>query len=136
MNLNAISFALVTSLVATLVSLAPVNASGEEHKSEAEHCLSLSTIDRTDVVSDRGILFYTRSGDIYLNKLPHRCPGLAFEKSFMYRTSVGQLCDLDIITVLDDIGFGLTSGVSCGLGQFYPVSETEAQAIKSESPGH
>lgn len=54
----------------------------------------------------------------------------------MYRTSVGQLCDLDIITVLDDIGFGLTSGVSCGLGQFHPVTEAEARAIKSEPLDH
>ena len=136
MNSQAIAFALIASLLATITMLAPAAASGEEHRSDAEHCLSLSTIDRTDVVSDQGILFYTKSGDIYLNKLPHRCPGLAFEESFMYRTSVGQLCDLDIITVLDDIGFGLTSGVSCGLGQFHPVSEEEVKTIRAESPGH
>lgn len=136
MNSQAISFALIASLLATITTFAPAVASSEEHRSEAEHCLSLKMIDRTDVVSDQGILFYTKSGDIYLNKLPHRCPGLAFEDSFMYRTSIGQLCDLDIITVLDDIGFGLTSGVSCGLGQFHPVSEEDVKEIRAESPGH
>lgn len=71
MKLKAISSALIVSLLAAMAALAPGNALGEEHMSDAEHCLSLSSIDRTDVVSDRGILFYTRSGDIYLNKLPH-----------------------------------------------------------------
>ncbi|HSM31089.1 MAG TPA: hypothetical protein VK854_10345 [Woeseiaceae bacterium] len=46
------------------------------------------------------------------------------------------MCVLDVITVLDDIGFGVTSGISCGLGMFHPVSEEEVKAIKAESPGH
>ena len=107
------------------------DAFAEEHGSDAEHCVSLNRIDRTEVVSDRAILFYMRGGDIYLNKLPHRCPGLEFEEAFMYRTSIGQLCDLDIISVLDDIGFGFSPGVSCGLGMFHPVSADEAQALEA-----
>jgi len=136
MHLPATSIALTVCLLALFTAAAPGAALAEDHRSEEQHCLRLSSIDRTDVVSDFGILFYTKTGDIYLNKLPHRCPGLAFEDAFMYRTSVGQLCDLDIITVLDDIGFGTAPGISCGLGTFHPVSEEEAEAMKSESPGH
>lgn len=107
------------------------HALAEEHNNGAEHCVALSSIDRTEVVSDSGILFFMRNGDVYLNRLPHRCPGLAVEDAFMYRTSIGQLCDLDIISVLDDRGFGFTPGISCGLGMFEPVSADEAEALES-----
>lgn len=106
-------------------------AAAEEHANGPQHCISLTSIDRTEVVSDYGILFYMRNGDSYLNKLPHRCPGLAIEDAFMYRTSIGQLCDLDIISVLDDMGFGFTPGISCGLGMFHPVTDEEAEALES-----
>jgi len=105
----------------------------EELLSDAEHCISLSRIDRTDVVDDSNILFYMKGGDIYLNRLPHRCPGLRWEKAFMYRTSMSQLCNVDIITVLNNMGFGFSPGVSCGLGPFYPISEETAKALKAES---
>lgn len=95
-----------------------------------EHCISLNRIDRTAVVDDRSILFYMRGGDVYLNRLPHRCPGLRWEEAFMYRTSIGRLCDLDIITVLNNIGFGYSPGASCGLGMFFPISEATASQLR------
>ncbi len=104
-----------------------------DRETDAEHCVSLNLIDRTDVIDDRNILFYMRGDRVYRNILPHRCPGLAFEEKFMYRTSLGQLCDVDIITVLDDIGFGLRMGASCGLGMFYPITEQEAEDLKQSS---
>ncbi|MDH3511808.1 MAG: hypothetical protein OER85_13220, partial [Gammaproteobacteria bacterium] len=44
--------------------------------------------------------------------------------------SLSQLCDLDIITVLNDYGFGFTPGPSCGLGRFYPITKEEAKALQ------
>ena len=49
----------------------------------------------------------------------------------MYKTSLPQLCDLDMITVLYNQGFGFSQGASCSLGRFHPVSEDEAAAIKA-----
>lgn len=115
--------------VAGLVSAACAPALAEPRATEAEHCVSLSRIERTEVVDDRNILFYMLGGDIYRNELPHRCPGLEWEESFMYRTSLNQLCDVDIITVLDSMGFGFRSGMSCGLGMFHPISEAEARLL-------
>ena len=140
MTLKTHSGSLGSVLIATLaVGLAaPVFAGEDDNKaidellSDAEHCISLSRIDRTDVVDDSNILFYMKGGDVYLNRLPHRCPGLRWEKAFMYRTSMSQLCNVDIITVLDNMGFGFSPGVSCGLGPFYPISEETAKALKSE----
>jgi hypothetical protein len=95
-----------------------------------EQCVSLARIDRTEVVDDQNILFYMNDGTIYRNHLPYRCPGLGVRESFMYRTSLNQLCNVDIITVLDDIGFGFSPGPSCGLGMFYPMSEEDVQMLK------
>lgn len=123
-----------------IAGMAGLNAVAEEKQPaespldqlmDGEHCVSLARIDRTDVVDDRSILFYMKGNDIYLNRLPHRCPGLKWEKAFMYRTSQSQLCDLDIITVLDSMGFGYRPGVSCGLGMFFPISEETAKQIKA-----
>ena len=60
-----------------------------------------------------------------VNRLPHRCPGLGFEKSFGYKTSISQLCSQDIIWVVTHIGSGLDRGASCGLGRFEPYVAPE-----------
>ena len=88
-----------------------------------------------DVVDDKNILFHMRDGTVYRNKLLHKCPGLRFEETFLYRTTIGQLCNLDLITVLNDAGFGFTHGPSCGLGQFYPISEDEVKLLKEQKSG-
>ncbi len=38
--------------------------------------------------------------------------------------------DHNSVTVLYNQGVGLSSGASCGLGKFYPISKDEAQALK------
>ena len=44
-----------------------------ENFSEPQQCISLTQLDRTDIIDDRNILFYMRGNEIYLNQLPHRC---------------------------------------------------------------
>lgn len=95
-----------------------------------EQCLSLIRIDRSEVIDDRNILFHMQDGNIYRNHLPYRCPGLELHDTFMYRTSMNQLCHLDIITVMNSIGFGLSPGASCGLGHFYPVTGEQAEQLR------
>ncbi|MDZ7784717.1 MAG: hypothetical protein U5K56_17835 [Halioglobus sp.] len=103
----------------------------DELVGEKKKCVSLARIDRTRVVDDRSILFYMRGGDIYMNRLPHRCIGLRRGETFMYKTSLNQLCNVDIITVLDDIGFGFSRGASCGLGSFQLIGEEAAKMLLS-----
>ncbi|WP_138379671.1 hypothetical protein [Luteithermobacter gelatinilyticus] len=81
-----------------------------------ENCVTLTQIDSTKVLDDQHILFEMKGRKYYLNKLPHKCSRLGFEKSFTYRLSINRLCNVDIITVIDT-----TSGIvgpSCGLGKF------------------
>lgn len=118
-----------------LFGLLPLAATGADEPSgeRAERCVQLSRIARTEVIDDQNILFYMRGDEIYRNQLPHRCPGLRHERTFMYRTSLSQLCDVDIITVLYNHGFGFTPGASCGLGRFQPITKDEINALK-EAP--
>jgi hypothetical protein len=106
-------------------------AADELDDQNAERCIPLRNIVSTDIVDDSNILFYMRGNKVYLNQLSHRCPGLRNEKTFMYRTSMSELCDLDIITVLNNRGFGFTPGASCGLGRFHPISKDAAKAMKN-----
>jgi len=98
-----------------------------------EQCVSLSRIDHTEVVDNQNILFHMRGGKIYRNHLPYTCSGLKISNTFMYRTSLNQLCNVDIITVLDNIGFGYSPRNSCGLGHFYPVTKDDVRKLKERA---
>ena len=87
---------------------------------KAESCIPLRSIRQSHVRSDSVIDFEVNGGKVYRNVLPNGCPGLGFNESFAYQTSLSQLCSTDIITVLQQ-GGGIQRGASCGLGQFQPV---------------
>lgn len=107
----------------TGVSLAQTDDNG------LTRCLRLQRIDHTDVINDSTILFYLRDGTIYRNNLPQRCPDLKAQDRFMYRVTLPELCDVDVITVLNNIGPGYMPGASCGLGKFQAISKETADQI-------
>lgn len=112
------------------------NERDDQLQDNSERCVSLVRIDRTFVLNDSNILFYLRGRKVYINKLPRRCPGLRRADSFMYKTSLSQLCSFDVITALDSIGFGFTRGASCGLGKFYPIDLERAKELRGQkAPG-
>ena len=80
-----------------------------------KRCISLNRIQNTRVLDDQTILFKMRGKKHYVNRMSRSCPSLKREERFMYKTSIGQLCNVDIITVLDSFG---RSWASCGLGKF------------------
>ena len=84
-------------------------------------CVPLSGIRDTQVRSDQVIDFRMSGRRVYRNTLPQPCPSLGAERRFSYRTSIGQLCSSDIITVFTTSGGGIQPLGSCGLGQFQPV---------------
>ena len=126
-------FAALAALT-TIAIVAPPAGAQDLDDDAAERCLPLNRISRTEIVDDYNILFHMRGNQIYLNRLPHRCIGLKNERTFLYRTSMNRLCDLDIITVIYNNGFGFTPGASCGLGRFYPVTEADVEALKQPLP--
>ncbi len=116
-----------------LLSMAVVAAENDEQlEDNSERCISLMRIARTHVLDDSNILFYMRGKKVYINRLPRRCPGLRRADSFMYKSTLSQLCSLDIITTLDNIGFGFSRGASCGLGKFYPIDIERAKELRGQ----
>jgi hypothetical protein len=84
-------------------------------------CVSLRNIRETKVRDDSTIDFVMRGGKVYRNDLRGiGCPRLGFEKRFLYKTTLSQICSVDTITVLQDPG--LSQGATCGLGEFQPVT--------------
>jgi len=65
-------------------------------------------------------------GEVYRNTLPNRCPQLGFEESFAYDANVGQLCSVDMISVINRGAVG--RGPRCSLGKFTPVRYLEPAA--------
>jgi hypothetical protein len=94
---------------------------------EVQNCVPLQAIDSTDVLDDKTILFKMKGKDTYVNELPYQCPQLKSQDAFSYKTSVSQLCNTDIITVIDTAVPQRLA--SCGLGKFEKLSD---KAEKSE----
>ncbi|MBB6122308.1 hypothetical protein [Sphingobium subterraneum] len=88
-------------------------------------CIQLQNIRSSHVKDDRTIDFEMNGRKIYRNTLPYSCPGLKSEEKFAYKTSLSQLCSVDIITVLQSFGGGLSQGASCGLGKFQPMEKAK-----------
>jgi hypothetical protein len=83
-------------------------------------CVQLSQIRETRVRDDWTIDFVSGGDRVWRNALTQRCPGLRAANAITYETSLSQLCNTDIVYVLETAG-GLHRGPSCSLGQFVPV---------------
>lgn len=106
-------------------------AAAETQKPEnAVNCLQLNRIQNTDIIDNKRIVFQSGMNDYYLNTLPYACHGLKINDSFIYETSINQLCHVDTIKVLDQTGPGISSGASCGLGYFEPITKDQIKKLK------
>lgn len=124
------------TLVACLLTLSATRLSiAQEPATEgATRCINAHNIRSTRVVDDLNILFYMRGKTIYHNRLPRQCHGLAREDRFSYRITTGQLCDIDTIQVLYNIGTELREANSCRLGYFREISEEDADFMIENPP--
>lgn len=104
---------------------APILAQdGASHVGEVDQCIPLNRIKRTTAVDNQTIVVELRSTDGWRKmETSNRCPGLKFENSFSYATSLTQLCKGDIITVLGGVGS------RCGLSQITVIDEDEARSL-------
>jgi hypothetical protein len=109
---------------------------GRPERSEVpERCLQLSRLDTTEVLNNQQILFRTRGREYFLNSLPHPCPGLRRNSTLLFRTSIDLVCDVDVVTVVESMGWGLRPGASCGLGKFEPVDGGEVEQLRQAARG-
>lgn len=114
----------------TLILSLPGSAD-ESAETIPQRCVNTMLIRNTYIVDDQNMLFYMRDGKIYHNRLTHACPGLRDDKAFMYSIPMHQLCNVDLITVLENQGFGFERGASCGLGDFTPITKEAADQMKA-----
>ena len=125
--------ALPLATLAVLAACAPMEADEDfvtkgppvKVLGDAQNCISLTTLRQSKVRDDRTIDFEMAGGKIFRNTLPNRCPRLGFEEGFTYQTSINQLCNTDIIYVLESFGGEIRRGAGCGLGKFVPVEYVE-----------
>lgn len=110
--------------------LSPAFAQENPVDDSSVRCIPLRNIQEIDILDDRNIIFRVGPNNYYLNTLPYRCSGLRRNDTIMYRTSTNEICDVDVITVLDDIGPGFQAGASCGLGRFTPVNQEEIKILR------
>ena len=120
------------SLVVLQLGFMSLVQAKEDEASEGLRCISLLRINRTEVLDKQHIAFHMKGKKVYVNTLSHACPGLRKNRPFMYRTSLNQLCDLDIITVLYPLGSDFQPGASCGLGRFVALAKPVAESLKGE----
>ena len=115
-------------------SKAAENASGNDSGEyfQLENCIRRAAIRNTDIVDDRTIIFYMNQQKIYVNRLPNRCSGLRNARTFAYRTTGSELCNVDTIKVVRSMGRRPDVGPSCGLGMFRPVTKEEVEMIKNK----
>ncbi|WOE75018.1 hypothetical protein [Alterisphingorhabdus coralli] len=92
---------------------------------EPRACIPIQRIKRTVVHDDYTIDFVLNGGETYRNNLTTRCGGLGYEKSFTYSTSLTQLCQADIITVIAVLGAGVQPRGACGLNRFQQIELIE-----------
>ncbi len=130
MNRKVFPATLATFAATLLISPFLWAADSAPRSEQAERCLQLSRLDKTEVLSNHQILFQTLGHQYYVNTLPYPCPGLRRDSTLMFRTSIDLVCDVDVVTVLDHFGWGLRPGASCGLGKFDPLDPGEVKQLR------
>jgi hypothetical protein len=82
---------------------------------ETKRCVPLRHLRESRILDAQTIFFRSVGKKAYVNRLPRKCPRLVAEERFSYSTTIGQLCNTEIITVIDSMG---SSWGGCGLGDF------------------
>jgi len=130
-------FRLVVGLLPLLAG-APALGQDDEDKPfdrTPQDCLITSRIDQTEAIDDQNIIFRMRGKQVYRNTLPHTCPGLLRENRIAWQTSTARLCNIDMITVLEQYGVGFRPGFTCRLGEFVPLSPAEVEDMDLRKKG-
>jgi hypothetical protein len=127
----------IAGLLPLLAAASALGQDGEDKPFDRtpQDCVSVARVDQTDAIDDQNIIFRMRGNRVYRNTLPNKCPGLQRENRIAWATSTSRLCSVDMITVLEDFGFGFRPGFTCRLGQFVPLSEAEVEDIDLRKKG-
>lgn len=94
-------------------------AGDQQSASIANSCINTANITRQDIVSDEEISFEMRNGDVWVNKLPRKCPSLKIQGGFTWDVRGMMVCSNEqTIYVIND-------GTPCQLGAFTRLPKAE-----------
>jgi hypothetical protein len=134
----AASAAATPSAEEILSGQAPLGEYGKHSR-----CLVSARIERTEVLSDRFILFHAVRGELWLAQLKRRCVGLTPQSDLMFeRRGSDRICEFDAVrTVAGSIDPGAVFarpganpdlGVRCTLPEFEQVTAEQIDLLKRE----
>lgn len=116
----------------------------EEEYGPVKRCLRKTEYRNFRALDDRHILFEGSRGRYWVNTLRTRCSDLRHGTTLVVRSfsSMGQLCDADRFEASEWFDWpwyrrwpwswqsSWSTGMTCALGKFQPVSETQAKALR------
>ena len=98
---------------------------------DPQRCIVSGRIDRTEVLSERLVVFHMRGGEKFAVQFKHRCPGLRRNGLTRFERRSMHICAHDTIQGLygmaPDSGFW---GPRCILPYFEPVTEEQIAFIE------
>ena len=100
---------------------------------EPKSCLFESEYRSYRALGKRHLLFEGRQGRLWVNVLRGRCFGLDDNVTFIVKPNIGgRLCDKDRFSVVDRGGSlsRASTGPTCLLGEFRPVTEAQVEEIE------
>ena len=97
---------------------------------EPTDCLRDNQVRHYRALGTRHLLFEGRQGQLWVNTLRGRCPGLDRYSVFIMRPNVAGLwCNMDHFSVVDRINSPAIAAPTCSLGDFKPVTEAQVKEI-------
>jgi len=90
-------------------------------------CINLRDIRSTDIIDDVGILYTTNGGTVYLNRPNGGASFLDDDDILVTRSFSSQLCNIDIVQLVDRAGRFPKGSIS--LGEFIPYAKPPKTAL-------
>ena len=106
----------------------------EEDYATQRRCVRSISIERTEILSDRLIVFHMKRGEEkLLLQFPQPCPGLRRDVQLLYeKGETSRICEHDTVQPRLDLGSASRWGARCILPAFESVSAQQIEYLKSE----
>lgn len=97
-------------------------------------CLISTRIKRTEVLSDRFILFHFYDhGELWLARMPQRCTGMTPRSKLVFDKTSDRLCQWDGVRTVSQEDTSMPQfGPRCVLPQFEPITPDQVEQLKKE----
>jgi len=99
---------------------------------QARRCLPARFNEHVDVLDSRHLLFSGTRDVFWLNQLRFNCMGLTDDSVLVFDMRDRSVCELGGFRGVPRMGsMGANFGVSCTLGRFEPITQAQAEQLRS-----